>query len=268
MTNTIFVALKITILKKIISFFLKNIPRKYLQLFSHFVLKIVSVFYMGKNVECPVCEHSFRKFLPYGRVGRGNALCPNCLSLERHRLMWLFLKDKTDFFSTDKKVLHIAPELCFIDRFEKIHGENYITADIESPLAKVKLDVHEMPFEDNSFEVVFCNLVMEHVVDDRKAMSEIFRVLRKGGFAILQIPLFHPLSEITYEDASITDPKEREKAFGQDDHVRLYGKDYADKIRAVGFEVTEDGFGDELSKDEQKLYALPKDEPIFYCKKP
>lgn len=252
-------------MKRIISFFLKNVPRKYLQLFSHFVLKIASIFYLGKKVECPVCVHKFRKFLPYGRKARENALCPNCLALERHRLMWLFLRDKTDFFKKGKKVLHIAPELCFIDRFEKIHGEDYITADLESPLAKVKLDVHEMPFEDSSFDVAFCNHVMEHVADDHKAMSEIFRVLKPGGFAILQIPLFHPLPEVTYEDPSITDPKEREKAFGQDDHVRLYGKDYAEKIRSVGFEVIEDNYGDKLSDESKTLYALPKDEPVFHC---
>lgn len=218
-------------------------------------------------MECPICEHQFRKFLPYGRVGRENALCPNCLSLERHRLMWLFLKKKTDFFSVNKKVLHIAPESCFINKFKNFHGDNYITADLESPLAKVKLDVHEMPFEDNSYDVVLCSHVMEHVADDHKAMSEIYRVLNKGGFTILQIPLFYPLPLVTYEDSSITDPKEREKAFGQDDHVRLYGKDYADKIRAVGFDVTEDLYGNRLSEELQKLYALPKDEPVFYCVK-
>ena len=178
-------------MKYLISFFIRYIPRKYLQLFSHWVLKIVAVFYTGNKVTCPVCDHSFRKFLPYGRKARTNALCPNCLALERHRLMWVFLKRETDFFEKQKKVLHIAPEICFIDKFEAIHKEDYITADIESPLAKVKLDVHEMPFENNQFDVVFCNHVLEHVADDRKAMSEIHRVLKPGGFAILQIPLFY-----------------------------------------------------------------------------
>jgi SAM-dependent methyltransferase len=259
--------LKIIVLKKIISFFLKNVPRKYLQLFSHIVLKAASIFYYGNKVTCPVCEHNFRKFMPYGRIARENALCPNCLALERHRLMWLFLKEKTDFFKKEKKVLHIAPELCFIDRFEKLHGENYITADIESPLAKVKLDVHKMPFEDNTYEVVFCNHVMEHVEDDQKAMSEIYRVMKPEGYAILQIPLFHPLPEVTFEDKSIVDPKAREEAFGQDDHVRLYGKDYAEKIRNVGFEVVEDDFGNRLTENQKSKYALPKKEPIFFCKK-
>ncbi|MEQ6119522.1 methyltransferase domain-containing protein [Reichenbachiella sp. MALMAid0571] len=254
-------------MKQIISFFLKNVPRKYLQLFSHVVLKIVSIFYVGNKVQCPVCESNFRKFLPYGREARENALCPNCLSLERHRLMWLFLKEKTDFFTSKKKVLHIAPEICFIELFENIHKENYITADLESPLAKVKMDIHEMPFEDNSFDVVFCNHVMEHVADDFKSMGEIFRVLKPGGFAIIQIPIFHPVPDITLEDSGITDPKDREKHYGQDDHVRLYGKDYPDRLRSVGFVVAEDNFVNQLSIEQQTKYALPKDEVIHFCEK-
>lgn len=242
-------------------------PRKYLQLFSHFGLKILSLFYRGNNVNCPVCNHNYSKFLPYGRISRENALCPNCLTLERHRLIWLYLKEKTNFFDQPLEVLHIAPELCFMEPFEQLHGEKYITADLESPLAKVKLDVHQMPFKDNRFDVAFCNHVMEHVHDDIQAMKEIHRVLKPNGWAILQIPLFHPLPDETYEDHSITDPKEREKAFGQDDHVRLYGKDYALRLRSAGFQVNEDNFIASLSTADQKRFALPTDEPIFFCRK-
>ena len=105
-------------MKSLISFIIRYIPRKYLQLVSHFFLRIMAVFYQGNQVTCNVCDHSFRKFLPYGRKGRDNALCPNCLALERHRLMWLFLQQETNFFTDKLKVLHIAPELCFIDRME------------------------------------------------------------------------------------------------------------------------------------------------------
>ncbi len=255
------------LLKQLISFFLRHVPRKYLQLFSHVVLKVVSVFYIGSKVECPVCTHRFRKFLPYGRKARENALCPNCLSLERHRLIWLFLHEKTSFFEKEQDVLHIAPELCFIERFEAVHKDRYITADLESPLAKIKLDIHRMPLDSSSFDVVFCNHVMEHVENDYQAMGEIYRVLRPGGFAIVQIPLFHPLPDSTYEDASITDPAEREKHFGQDDHVRLYGKDYADRLRSVGFDVVEDPFVMQMPAADQQRYALPTDEMIFFCKK-
>ena len=133
-------------MKKIISFVLKNVPRKYLQLFSHHVLKVMAIFYAGKGVVCSVCGHEYRKFIPYGRHSRSNALCPHCLSLERHRVLWTYLKEKTDFFTAPHKMLHVAPEHCFIQRFEEMKNLDYITADIESPLAKVKMDVHEYSF--------------------------------------------------------------------------------------------------------------------------
>ena len=254
-------------MKKLISLAIRYIPRKYLQLFSHWVAKVLSVFYLGNKVSCNVCGHHYRKFLPYGRKARSNALCPNCLSLERHRLMWQFLNSKTDFFNNRPEILHIAPELCFIKRFEGIHGDNYITADIESPLAKVKLDVHDMSFSEAEFDVVFCNHVMEHVADDAKAMSEIYRVLKPGGWGIIQIPLFHPLPETTYEDTSITNPKAREKAFGQRDHVRLYGKDYIERLKAAGFDAEEIWLSKEMDEKEVLKYALLLDEPIFFVSK-
>lgn len=245
----------------------RHIPRKYLQLFSHIALKFVALFYKGDQVTCPVCESHFLKFVPYGRVARANALCPNCLALERHRLMWLYLQQKTNFFTPGHEILHIAPEICFIKKFEAMHGDHYITADLESPLAKVKMDIHEMPFDNESFDIAFCNHVMEHVADDHQAMKEIHRVLKPGGWAIIQIPIFHPVPDVTLEDDTVTDPKEREKMFGQDDHVRLYGKDYAERLRKAGFVVVEDDFVNTLSAEDQEKYALPKDEIIHLCKK-
>src|SRR5690349_18708771 len=122
-------------MKRLISFLIRYIPRKYLQRISGPGLKLAGLFLRGRSVTCPICSRSFSKFLPYGRINpRQNALCPNCLSLERHRLMWLYLKEKTTFFKGKQAVLHIAPEGCFIRRFEDLHQEKYITADIESPL--------------------------------------------------------------------------------------------------------------------------------------
>ncbi len=254
-------------IKSLISWALKRIPRKYLQLFSHFVLRIMSLFYRGNKVECPICEAKFRKFLPYGRVSRENALCPSCLSLERHRLLWLFLKRETNFFKDRLEMLHVAPELCYIDRFEALENLEYTTADIESPLAKVKMDIHDIPFDEGSFDVIFCNHVLEHVRDDHLAMTEMLRVLRPGGWAILQIPIFHPWRSSTYEDASITSPKEREKAFGQDDHVRMYGQDYPERIKKAGFEVSEVDLLQQLKPEEIERFALPN-ELIYMAVKP
>ena len=256
-------------MKKLIAFIIRNVPRKYLQRVAGVGLKVVSVVYRGSNVVCPVCEKGFRKFLPYGRINpRPNALCPNCLSLERHRLIWLYLQRRSDFFKKQLHVLHIAPEACFINRFEKLHGDQYITADIESPLAKVKMDIHSIPFKDNTFDVVLCNHVLEHVNDDIKAMSEINRVLKPHGFAIMQIPFFYPIPEKTYEDFTITDPKAREKAFGQDDHVRKYGNDYLSRIEKAGLTAVEDAFVKTLSSEDQYKFGVVASEMIYKGVKP
>ena len=150
-----------------------------------------------------------------------------------------------------------------MDRFESLPHLDYITADIESPLAKVKMDIHAIPFEANTFDVIFCNHVLEHVANDMLAMREMHRVLKPGGWAILQIPFFHPIPEHTFEDATITDPKEREKVFGQNDHLRLYGHDYPDRLKLAGFNVMEDRLVFELSEEEVKRFALPEREVIY-----
>ncbi|MDZ7607323.1 MAG: methyltransferase domain-containing protein [Cyclobacteriaceae bacterium] len=254
-------------MKYIISFILRKIPRKYIQYVSHYVLRTFAIFYRGNNVQCPVDGRTYRKFLPYGRIeSRPNALCPSSLSLERHRLMWLYMKEKTNFFSARIRLLHIAPELCFIEKFRKMENLQYLTADIESPLADVKMDVHKIPFEDGAFDVVFCNHVMEHVDDDILAMSEIHRVLNHGGWALIQSPVYMELPE-TIEDRSVTDPKERERLFGQSDHQRKYGRDYGDRLRKAGFRVTDDNFLQTLSEDVRKRYALPEEEIIYFCEK-
>jgi SAM-dependent methyltransferase len=251
-------------MKKIISLLIRNVPRKYLQLFSGVGLKVVGIFYMGKAVECPICGHHYKSFLPYGRINpRPNALCPSCLSLERHRLIQLFLKEKTNFFIQKLRILHIAPEHCFMKRFQAQHGDNYITADIESPLAKVKMDIHQIPFDDNEFDVVLCNHVLEHVENDILAMSEINRVLRPGGWSILQVPFFSPVPDVTFEDNSITNPREREKIFGQDDHVRKFGKDYPQRIERSGLIPEANTFASTMSDEQCFKFGISKNEIIY-----
>jgi len=255
-------------MKILIQFLIRLVPRKVLQKIAPWILPLIGRLYRGHNVTCPIIGKSYRKFLPYGRINpRPNALCLESMSLERHRLLWLYLKEKTDFFKTKLRVLHIAPEQCFIQEFKKQHGGYYVTGDIESPLADVQMDIHQIPFDEGDFDCVLCNHVLEHVEDDKKAIGEINRVLKKGGWAILQVPFFYPLVDITEEDPTITDPGMREKRYGQSDHVRRYGKDYADRIRSQGFKVTEDDYCSTLPEETRTKYALPKDEIIYFCEK-
>jgi len=256
-------------IKSIIRFLLQIFPRPFLIRMSLLMNRFVAIFLIGNKVECPVCGGYFRKFLPYGytkQTGRENALCPKCLSLERHRLMWLFLNDKTDFFKNKLKVLHIAPEQCFYKRFKALSNLDYTTADLESPIADVHFDVQEIPFKKESYDVVICNHVLEHVADDKKAMSEIYRVLKSNGFAILQVPMDTD-NPNTMEDPSVTDPKERERLYRQKDHVRLYGLDYADRLKAVGFTVNASVYAEELNADLANKYRLPMNEIFYYNQK-
>jgi SAM-dependent methyltransferase len=253
-------------MKSIIKFLVRKVPRPVLIRLSYMFSRLISVFYIGNNVECPVCKGHFRKFLPYGNLGIDNRLCPKCLSLERHRLIWLFLNQKTDFFKSNLKVLHIAPEQPFLKRFKSLKNLDYTTADLVSPIADVKMDIRQMPFNDNTFDVLFCNHVLEHIDNELQATSEIYRVLKPGGWAILQVPMDFTLQE-TYEDASITSEKEREKHFGQYDHIRLYGRDYGKRLEKSGLKVYPDKLVEEIGEDLSNRYRLDKTELLYYCKK-
>ncbi|MBI9067177.1 MAG: class I SAM-dependent methyltransferase [Salinivirgaceae bacterium] len=255
-------------MKQLIAFFSRYIPRHHQQKIAHIILSLLSPFYRGNKITDPIDGKTYRKLLPYGQlVKRNNALAPLSMSLERHRLIWLYLKEKTDFFTKEQRFLHVAPEYCFLRKFKKLNNLDYVTGDLISPWADVKMDVHAIPFGENEFDVAMCNHVFEHVEDDKKAMSEFFRVLKPGGWAIFQVPIDRNREE-TYEDSTITDPKEREKHFWQHDHVRLYGRDYGKKLAAVGFKVTESNYVDEIGTDLFNRYALPEGEIIYICKKP
>lgn len=252
-------------MKKFIHFLLNTIPRPWLIRLSYFFLIFSRLFYKGNKVECPVCESKYRKFLPYGygKV-REAALCPGCLSLERHRLMWLYLKEKTGFFTDSLKVLHVAPEQCFLKRFRKLENLTYHTADLESPLADFKCDIMDLPFEESEYDVVICNHVLEHVSDDKKAMSEILRVLKKGGFAILQVPADFSRS-VTFEDNTITDRAKRAEIFGQYDHVRVFGTDYPERLKSVGFAIEEENYFDHIPQKIKDQYSLNLKDFMFSC---
>ena len=250
---------------KIFKVILNRVPRPLLIKLSYVVRPFIAFYLKGNNYTDPIDNKSFRKFLPYGyEIQRQNVLSPSTLSLERHRLLWLYLTNETNFFTSKKKVLHMAPEQCFLSRFKKLNHE-YITADLDSPIADVKADIVNLPFNDNSFDVIFCNHVLEHIQDDTKAMKELFRVMKKGGMGVFQVP--QDLNrDITFEDNSITDPKERAKIFGQYDHVRVYGRDYFDKLRSVGFKVEEVNYSQKISSELSSRYRLMEGEllPVVF----
>ena len=254
-------------MKLLISIATRIIPRHYLQHVSHFFLRIFSLFLRGNKFEDPINGKTYRKLLPYGRLKpRENAIAPDSLSLERHRLMWLFLKNKTNFFTNNLKFLHIAPEYCFIKIFKGMKNLDYLTADLISPWADVKMDVHDIPFEENTFDVVICNHVLEHVDDADKVMKEFYRVMKSGGWGIFQVPIDYNNS-VTIEDRSVTDPRERERLYWQSDHLRLFGRDYGDKLASAGFKVTESNFINEIDPKLVERYALDKNEIVYYCQK-
>ena len=245
------------------SFILNLIPRKYLIRISIFLRPILKIYFKGSKYTDPIDNSKYRKFLPYGygKNIRKNALCPGTLSLERHRLLWLFLERNTTFFNDKLKVLHFAPEQPFYKKFKSIKNWNYITCDLNSPLADIKADICKLPFKKFEFDLIICNHVLEHIDNDFMAMEEIYRVLKKNGIGILQVPIDESLS-VTFEDKTIIDPKIKSELFGQYDHVRKYGKDFYDRLKSVGFKVKKIDVQKNLSEKEIKEYSLPKYEKI------
>ncbi|MDR1347908.1 MAG: methyltransferase domain-containing protein [Prevotellaceae bacterium] len=257
---------KLKTINRLIKFFVKRIPRPVLIRFSFLFAALARPFYFGYKVECPICQKRFRAFLPYGNRGYSNRLCPGCLSLERHRLMWLYLKGFTRFFDDNIKVLHIAPEQPFVYRFKKCKNLDYLTADMESPIADMHFDIMQIPLDDNLYDVVFCNHVLEHVKDDFAAMKELYRIMKPGGWAVMQVPIDTKRNR-TYEDENITDPKEREKAFGQHDHVRLYGLDYSQRLESAGFKIELFDITRYLSPEQIAIYRLDSCELLYIVRK-
>ncbi|HLW31995.1 MAG TPA: methyltransferase domain-containing protein [Aequorivita sp.] len=246
---------------------LNTIPRPLLIRLSIMGRPILAFFLRGNKYTDPIDGKSYRKFLPYGYENvRENVLSPGTLSLERHRLLWLYLQNETEFFSAKLKVLHFAPEQAFYKRFRKMKNLDYTTTDLNSPIADVKADICNLPFSNAAFDFIICNHVLEHIPDDTKAMQELYRILKPGGTAILQVP-YEADRKTTFEDNSITDPKERAKIFGQYDHVRVYGMDYFKKLKSIGFEVVAVDYTSSLSDSKIEEYRLPKGELIPVCKK-
>lgn len=224
------------------------------------------ILYFGRKFMCPCCGGRFRKFLPHGVKPRLNAACPGCNSLERHRLICLYLKEWTNVFSGNLSILHVAPEYILQKKLCALPGVRYLSIDLGYKLAMRKMDITKLPILDNIFDVILANHTLEHVGDDRKAMQELYRVLRPGGWAILQSRLDKKL-HATFEFPDNATPEYRAYLSGSKDHFRVYGRDYRQKLEAVGFQVTVDSFAGKMNADLVKKYSIHSSEDIYLCQK-
>ena len=254
-------------MQSLIKLFLNIFSRGFLIRISFFVKPILKILMYGNKYTDPIDGNTFRAFLPYGyNKIRNNVLSPSTYSLERHRLLWLYLKNETSFFKAKLKVLHFAPESALMNQFKKLKNLSYDTIDLNSPIADIKADICDLPFLDNSYDFILCNHVLEHIIDDNKAMKELYRVLKKNGIGIFQVPIDYN-RDTTFEDFSVTNKKERNKLFGQYDHVRIYGLDFFDRLQKAGFSVERCEYTSKLSKEDIIKFCLPKKEIIPICRK-
>jgi SAM-dependent methyltransferase len=220
--------------------------------------------YRGDAVDCPCCGRGFRAFMrPDPELL--NAVCPWCGNHIRHSALWLYLERRTDLLSKPARVLHIAPEHILQQRLSALGHLEYVSADLESPLAMEHWDLTDVPHPDDSFDAIVCSHVLEHVPDDRRAMSELRRILRPGGWAIVQVPIDYTRAE-TLEDPAIQSPEDREREYWQSDHMRLYGNDFPDRLRAAGLDVTVDRYLRDLPQDEIDRFGLISLEDIYLCR--
>ncbi len=217
--------------------------------------------------ECPICNYrgNFKSYR-----GRPAAHCNNCGSLERHRLVWLFWQRKTNLFDGQpKKMLHMAPESCFRYRLPKVPGLDYLSGDLNPSSMKAmrKLNLLNLGLASEHFDCIYCSHVLEHIHDDRTAMGELFRVLKPGGWAVLQVPL--KLDANTFRDPKARTPQARKRAHGQHNHVRIYGElDYGPRLQSVGFNVDPVLMSAELGADLVARYGLSSRERVYFCTKP
>lgn len=235
------------------------------KLLKRFRAIIYGILFSGDERLCPLCGKNYKKFGKGGVEKREDSQCMNCGSLERHRFLWLFLERETRTKSSKNiSTLHIAPEECLEKHLRK-YSREYITSDIEGKNVDIKIDIRNIPFEDETYDLILCSHVLEHVDDDRKALREFLRILKKDGTALILIPVER---EKTYEDFTITDPEERLKIFGQKDHVRIYGEDFIERVKETGFLVSSFQPKDLFNENEQIKYGIKiESDRLYVCKK-
>jgi len=216
-------------------------------------------------LHCPICGGNACAFLPFGLGGRRNALCPACGSLERHRFLWLYLTRWTRLLRGCARVLHTAPEPCLEPQLRALPNLRYVSVDLYDPAADVQADLGDLPFDDASFDVILTSHVLEHLPDDRPALGELARVLRRGGRAVVMVPYDHRLPA-TEEGGHVASPAERMKRFGHPYHYRNYGADLPARLAAAGFVVTPRRTSRLLSPHQRRFFRL-NDNFLFDCRR-
>lgn len=208
-----------------------------------------------KSYYCHCCENKVFKFLSWSSTYE-NIACPFCKSYPRHRALCIYLEQNPEFNSQNLKVLHFAPHNLTLREKLSVRGNlEQITADLDDPSVDIKVDITDIPYPENTFDIILCSHVLEHVEDDKTAMKELFRVLKPGGWSYLAVPIDKERN-ITFEDKNIVSPEDRLKHFWQEDHVRLYGLDYKDRLEQAGFIVHIDEYLQKISAQDIENYGL------------
>jgi SAM-dependent methyltransferase len=231
------------------------------------LLLLRALFFVGTRYTCPCCGWRLRAFTHGGTSlsVRHLGYCPRCNSKARHRRNWLFLEQRTNLFSDKLRLLHVAPKYSLSRRFVAMPNLDYVGVDrYDRPNISVRLDLAATSFRPNTFDAIVCIHVLEHVKEDGRAMRELYRVLKPGGWAVISVPI--RLDQRTFEDPTVTTREERKRVFGEVDHVRVYGVDLADRLAECGFQVQLD-LGTNIDEQTRKKYGLRDDEHIFYCTK-
>lgn len=246
----------------------RNIPLSYKASLLNIKHISLGVYYTGNRFECSCCGWRFRQLLTYGNPARSDAQCPRCRSLERHRWLMLYLRQKIASSPKRQKLLHFAPASALGNKLANHSKIAYYGTDVINASQydlHLQMDIHQLAIAPESIDIIICNHVLEHIPDDHLAMRELFRILKPKGWMIASVPI--RLDQPTYEDATIQSPQARLKAYGQHDHVRFYGYDFPDRLENAGFNVTME----QVASMEQHLidrYRLNSDEVFFIAEKP
>jgi SAM-dependent methyltransferase len=240
----------------------QGVPRKYRYLVRGAVMGIVSPFFTGTAVECPCCEKTSRRWL---LLDEHDPVCPHCSSAPRQRLLALYLKERTPIFGSRLRMVHFAAEYCLMRRFARLPNLDYVAADLDPPRGAIRLDLTAIDLPTDSVDMVICSHVLEHVVEDRVAMRELRRIIRPDGQALIMVPVDRRRA-VTYEDPSIATPAARLAAFDQADHVRIYGRDFSERLHSAGFAV-ERYTGAQFAPWAQHRCGLPENdaEAVYVC---